>query len=59
MSYPIDMMSERQLRAEADRLKQLLDTNEATCDDALRLADVRVSLKIIERVRAGNSPLSP
>lgn len=59
MSYPIDLMSERALRAEAERLKQLIEVQEATRSDAFRLAEIRAALRAIERVKEGRSPFAP
>jgi len=47
----IDNMTEKELRAERDRLEALVNSEEATCADAIRLAEVRTSIKLINNVR--------
>lgn len=51
-------MTEKELHQELERLEALINSKEATCADAIRLVEVRVSLKLINNVRH-NRPAFP
>jgi len=49
-------MTEKELKAERDRLVEVVAKEEATAADAIRLAEIRVTLRIIQNVRYNNPP---
>lgn len=53
MNEDVSTMTEKSLKAERDRLKLLLNNEEITPQEAVRLREVKIALGTIDRVRPG------